>query len=244
MRLLYTLGLALVVALLTNVSFAQDESEKSECSKCPLSQGSEVAVSTDSDETAQKSGCSKCATMTAAMEKLPKMMYQVGEETVCCSVAAEELAKKLDKPIQYVVSEKKFEKQDEAYVALVESTEQFVNNFLTPAKCEKSGTTTVAGSSCSCPVEAGKKAELVKKAVEPIHLTYVVGKNKCECPNEAAKLAKDSGEKTVYVVSGKETCCDLEARLNLARAKYEAAVKAIAAVEKPAETETDAKSGT
>ncbi len=229
----------LAVAFVCSVSVAQDEKctkcpSEGACSKCPAST-SAVAAATD-DET-----CSQCP-VTAAMKKLPAMTYMVGEESVCCSESAAAMAKKNDKPLKYVVGKKTFESETEAYTALVESTESFVEKFITPSKCETSGTTTIAGTSCGCPVEAGKKAELVKKAVSEIKMNYVVGDAKCNCPNEAKTLAAKSDEKTKYVVDGKETCCSLEARLNLAKAKYAAAVKALATVEKDSDKKADTTS--
>ena len=58
-------------------------------------------------------------------------------------------------------------------------------------------------------------------------MTYMVGEKECHCPVEAEKLAKDSGDPTVFVVAGESTGCNVTARLNLARAKYKAAVVAV-----------------
>ena len=166
------------------------------------------------------------------MKNLPTMTYKVGDESTCCSKSATELAKKHSKPMHYVVGEKTFESKEQAYTALVETTEKFVNNFVTPKKCEKSGKTSIAGASCGCPMEAGKKSEVVKKAISEVKMTYVVDGKKCNCPNEAKTLAAKSEAKTTYVVDGKESCCNLEARLNFAKAKYAAAVKAMTSTEK------------
>ncbi len=229
MRVFKTFSLMLSLVLLCNMAVAQD----AVCPKCP-SQKSKV-VSTDAGSDDQQ--CSQCP-VTVAMKKLPQMTYKVGDEEVCCSEAASALAKKHDKPMHYVVADKTYDSEKEAYTALVETTEAFVEKFVKPCKCEASGTTTIAGSSCGCPVEARQKAELIKKAVSDVKMTYVVGKEKCQCPTQAKTLASDSGETTRYVVDGKETCCDLEARLNLARAKYAAAVKALATAQKQADSET------
>jgi hypothetical protein len=231
MNFVKTLSLILTLALFCSISIAQE----AECQKkeCPASKSEVVSV----DDKA----CGQCP-VTVAMKKLPVMTYKVGDESVCCSESAAALAKKHDKPVHYVVGKKTFESKGEAYTALVESTEEFVNKFITPRKCEASGTTSIAGSSCGCPVEAGKKAELVKKAVSEIKMTYVVGKEKCHCPTQAKSIASESGETTKYVVAGKETCCNLEARLNMAKAKYAAAVKALAKTEKKVEAEKGADS--
>jgi hypothetical protein len=231
MKIATSFSFALLIALSATFAYAQEtETEAKSCQQCPTT--SAVAAS-------QETQCSSCP-VTAAMAKLPKMTYKVGDEGICCSESAAALAKKHDKPIHFVVGEKTFEDKTEAYTALVETTEKFVNEFVTPKKCEKSGTTSVAGKSCGCPMQAGKNAEIVKKAVGEVKMTFVVGKEKCQCPTQAKALAKDSDAKTTYVVAGKETCCNLEARLNFAKAKYAAAVKALASTEK-AETKTESK---
>ena len=200
--------------------------EKS-CSGC--SSATSVAVATD------EKTCSECP-VAAAMKNLPKMTYKVGEESTCCSKSAAEMAKKENKPMQFVVGEKTFDEKEQAYTALVTATESFVNEFTTSSKCEKSGKTSIAGKSCNCPVQAGKNAELVKTAVDKVKMSYVVGEEKCNCPMKAKELAAKSDDaKTTYVVNGEETCCSLEARMKLATAKYAAAVKAMASVEKKAE---------
>ena len=232
----------LAVALVASPALAQDEcpgkcpsqsgavstaSTQDECpGKCP-SQSAVATVSTQEDG----KSCSQCP-VEKAMANLPKMTYMVGKETTCCDKSAAKLAKKAEKPIHFVVGDKTYEKKDKAYVALVESTEAYVNKFTSPSKCEKSGTTSIAGTSCGCPVEAGKKAELVKTAIKDIKMTYKVGKETTCCDKSAGELVKKTGEKMAYVVAGEETCCNITARLNLAKAKYVAAVKAIAATEK------------
>src|SRR5690606_18680022 len=113
----------------------------------------------------------------------------------------------------------------------VETTESFVNKFAEPCKCEVSGTTTVAGKTCECPVEAGKRAEIVKNAMTSIKMSYKVGDETCDCPVQAATLATKSGAKKQFVVNDECTECELTARLNLAHAKYKAAVEALAKAE-------------
>lgn len=225
MKFVNTICIALVVAFASSVSFAQETSaEGKTCSQCPSS--SAVAKSEES--------CSSCP-VSIAMNKLPKMTYKVGDKMVCCSESAAAMAKENSKPMHYVVADKTFENKTEAYTALVESTEKFVNEFVTPCKCEKSGKTSIAGKSCNCPVEAGQRTELVKKAIMDVKMSYVVGEETCNCPNKAKALAAENKTETKYVVAGEETCCSLEARMKLAKAKYAAAVKALASTEKKAE---------
>ena len=231
MRIVNTVCIALVV-FASSVAVAQEtSSEAKTCSACP----SKSAVAEKGES------CSSCP-VSIAMNKLPKMSYKVGDKSTCCSESAAALAKEHSKPIHFVVADKTYEDKTEAYTALVETTEKFVNEFVTPSQCEKSGKHSIAGKSCNCPMQAGKYAEIVKKAVSDVKMTYVVGKEKCECPTHAKALAAKSDAKTTYVVSGKETCCSLEARMNLAKAKYAAAIKALASNEE--KTETKATVGT
>ena len=242
MKLVTSLCLSLVVALICSVSIAQESApEGKTCSKCPSSTS---VVSTDEKSCSEcpasavatdEKTCSECP-VSVAMKNLPTMTYKVGDKEICCSESAAALAKKAEKPVHFVVAKKTYETKEAAYTALVESTESFVNNFVTPAKCETSGKTSIAGKSCGCPMEAGKNAAMVKKAIGDIKMTYVVGETKCNCPTQAKALAKEGDAKTTYVVAGKETCCNLEARMNLAKAKYAAAVKAM--MPAPAKTET------
>jgi hypothetical protein len=177
----------------------------------------------------EKAECQGECPIAAAMESLPKMTYKVGEEATCCSESAAELAKKSEMPIHFVVGEETFEAKEAAFTALVEQTETYVNEFITPCKCEVSGKTKIAGKACDCPVEAGKTSELVQAAANKVQMTYAVGEKTCNCPMEAAKLVEASGAKKEFVVAGEKTCCEMTARLNLARAKYKAAVEVLAA---------------
>lgn len=193
----------------------------------------EVAA-TEADKACSVESCSASkgeaggCPIKAAMAKLPQMTYMVGTEATCCSASAETLATKHDAPIQFVVDEKNYDSKDDAMVALAESTETFVSTFASTHKCEKSGTLTVAGMSTSCSVTAGKRAEVAKKAMADVDMTYLVGTESCSCPMQAASMAKNSGDKQQFVIGEETTCCGVDARVKLAHAKYKAAVEALA----------------
>lgn len=198
------------------------------------------AAFVNAQETSAEKPAAECkgeCPIAKAMGNLPKMTYKVGDEATCCSESAATLAKKASKPIHYVVAKQTFESKEKAMVSLVETTEKYVSTFITPCKCDASGSTKIAGKACNCPVEAGKTAELVKAAAAKVSMSYAVGEKTCHCPNEAATLAKTSGAKKEYVVAGKKTCCEMTARLNLAHAKYKAAVEALASAEKAKNTD-------
>ena len=218
------LAFVLVALLFASSAFAQ---EKEKCDGvCPATTATSVA----SDDDKQAAG--QCP-IEAAMAKLPAIAYKVGDESACCANSAAAMAKKAGKPIQYIVAEKSFDSEQTAFVSLVEQTEKFVTDFTTPCKCEVSGVTKIAGKSCDCPIKSEETVSLVKAATEKVAMTYVVGKESCNCPVQAKELASKSGEKTTYVVNGEKTECEMTGRLNLARAKYKAAVEALVKLEQP-----------
>lgn len=234
MKNVLTLSLLAVAMLFISPVNAQ-EAEKA-CDKCPVSG---LAVKGECSGEACASSCKDCP-VTAAMAKLPKMTYRVGTENTCCSESAAKLAKEHKAAVHYVVGENVFEDKTKAYTSLVESTESMVNAFVTPSCCKTSGTHTVAGKSCKCEKQGAANAELVKAAIKDIKMTYAVGEKSCNCPHEAGSIAKTSGAKMEYVVGEEKTCCNMTARLTLAKAKYKAAVQALAAADKKAAAATEA----
>lgn len=220
MNLIRFVAIAAVCGLISSTSFAQETA--GECTQCPSSKATSLT------ENAEQEECTQCPVMTAALEKLPKMTYKVGEETTCCSTSAEAMAKENSQAIHFVVAEKTYEDKAAAYTALVSQTEEFVTEFVTPHKCETSGKTTLAGETCDCPVSSAKYAEQVKTAVDAVTMSYKVGEESCDCPTKAATMAKETeGAEVEYVVGEECTSCELTARMNLAHAKYKAAVAAI-----------------
>jgi hypothetical protein len=207
--------------------------------QCPSCAAKTTATSTcpagGCSETGCASGCcgavavatTKACPVTAAMEKLPKLTYAVGEKTVCCPKEAAALAKAANSQIRYCVAEKKFDSEADAQKALVEATETFVAAVAQPYKCPKSGQLTLAGQAQSCEKTAAKNAELMQAAMAKVAMTYVVGDKSCNCPVEAKQVAKDSGKEVLFVVGQEKTSCEQTARLNLARAKYKAAIEAL-----------------
>ena len=191
--------------------------------------------------------CSSCGDgcpIAKAMEALPKMTYSVGTESTCCEHSAKALAEANGTHMHFVVGEKEFDSKDKAMLALADATEKFVDGFATPHTCSVSGKTSVCGTSMSCSKSAAAMADVAKKAMKTVAMSYKVGDTECQCPNQAAALAKDSGAKKEFVVGKATTCCAVDARIKLARAKYRAAVAALAQAEKEASTtETAASAG-
>jgi len=195
-------------------------------STCPGGACAGGACATTACGSACSKDCKDCP-ITVAMNALPQMTFTVGEEKLTCPKAAAELAQKSSAPIHYVVGDKTFDTESAAKLALAETTEQFVSAFAEPKECKESGEITVAGKQLCCKTAAAQTAAVAKAAMDKVEMTYLVGEKECHCPVEAEKLAKESGDPTVYVVAGESSCCNVTARLNLARAKYKAAVIAV-----------------
>ena len=179
--------------------------------------------------------CSECqqCPVAKAMEALPKLVYRIGDETTTSPVQAGRISGKSKQKIEFVVENKVFHEETEAFSALVDMTEKFVADFAKPQKCDVSGSTIVAGKSLCCEVAAGEVANLVKKSMDDVKVTYLVGKESVCCPDAAMALAKESGEKVVQLVAGQKCGgCSSTTRLNLARAKYKAAIEALLAADK------------
>jgi hypothetical protein len=170
----------------------------------------------------------KSCSVTEGMAKLPKLVYKVGDELACCENSAKSMAKAAGKPLNYVVGNESFDCPTKAFTSLVEQTEKYVSAFATPTTCSVSGKTTVAGTQMTCPVAASDVAAKVKKAMDSVAISYKVGDKSCSCPIEAKTLAETSKAKTIFVVEEQETECEMTARLNVARAKYKAALMVMA----------------
>ncbi len=223
------------------IATSSDTASACAAGKCSEGEGSTVATSANGAGEAVCAGsacgtaacgaacgkdCKDCP-ITAAMNRLPQMTFAVGSEKTCCPNEASELAKKSDANIQFVVAEKNYDEEGQAKQALAEITEKFVAAFVEPKVCPESGDITVAGQKACCEGSAGQVSKVAKAAMEKVQMTYLVGEKQCHCPVEAEKLAKDSGDVTVFVVGEEKTACNVTARLNLARAKYRAAVVAL-----------------
>ncbi len=193
-----------------------------------------VASADDVEKTCPSKKCADkpCADgegcpIEAAMAKLPKMTYLVGTEATCCSASAAKLAEAQDASIQFVAFENTYDSKSEAMLALAEGTEKFVNSFATPHTCPTSGKIFVGDQPLTCSVKAGERAEVAANAMKGVAMTYLVGTETCSCPNKASAMAKEAGVEKQFVVAGEKTCCNIDARVRLAQAKYKAAVIAL-----------------
>ncbi len=175
-------------------------------------------------ETACNGGCP----VSKALADLPELTYSVAGKALCCEASATSLAQQSDVEVHYWVGKQEFTDKNKAMVALADETEKFVAEFATPRTCNVSGNTTVAGTSTACSVTAGKLASITKAAMDEVTLAYKVGDQQCSCPTQAASLARSAGKEKQFVIGNETTSCEIDARIKLARAKYEAAVRALA----------------
>ena len=166
------------------------------------------------------------------MDKLPKLVYKIADETTESPVLAGRLSRQHKAEIKFAVVDQVFDVESDAFAALIETTEKFVDDFAKPQTCKVSGNTTVAGKEVCCEAAAGELAALAKKAMDGVQVTYLVGKESVCCPDAAKALAAKTGETIVPCLGDKKSGCASTNRLNIARAKYKAAIAAIVAAEK------------
>lgn len=186
-------------------------------------------------EVAAKSECAACP-VAKAMEALPKISYVIaGENSGCAKSAA--AAKEAGKEVKYVVAGKEICCEKTAKDSHIKAVETFVASFANAHSCESSGKTFVGNKDYGCSKHASSVAAIAKKAMEGVKVTHIVaGKEYC-CPDTASKAAKDADAKVTYAVAEAKTECATTNRMNVALAKYKAAVQAIAKAE-AAESET------
>jgi hypothetical protein len=196
------------------------------CSSAPCSTSSAACSASSCD-------ASKGCPIAAAMAKLPKISYAVGEKKTGCPDAAAKMVKESGGHIHFCVGDTEYDSKSEAQAALLTATEKFVSNFAKPHTCPASGNVTLAGQTQSCEKSAAHTAKLLQDAMAKVKFSYAVGDEECHCPTKAARLAKDSGKEKLFVVGETKTCCEKTARLNLARAKYKAAVEAMVTAQAP-----------
>lgn len=183
----------------------------------------------------------------AARAAMPKLMYRVGDKTVCCPDQASELAKSQNATVRFVVGEQSFENEGEAKQAYAKALDGYLSE-ITSVKY-------VVGDSClACPnaaaslakkegkpvkfrvasfdfadEAAAKKAiEHAKSAAQKVEMKMVVGESNYSCPTEAAAAAKSGGKNVEYCIGEKRTVCRVSATVDLALARVDAAIDALA----------------
>lgn len=182
---------------------------------------------------AAKEECGACP-VAKAMDALPKISYIIaGEASTCCKSAT--AAAEAGKEVKYVVAGKEHCCPTAAKDAQLEATEKFVASFASTHAYDASGKTFVGNKGYECSQHATTIAAAAKKAMDGVKTVHFVGDKEFCCPTAAGEAAEKDGAKVTYVVAEEKTQCAKTNRMNLAIAKYKAAVQAIAKAEAPAE---------
>ena len=203
--------------MLASLSFAVAEEAAKPCEK----ESKNVA----------KSECGECP-VANAMEALPKISYIIaGEASACCKSAT--VAVEAGKVVKYVVAGKEHCCPTAAKDAHVEATEKFVASFSSTNTCDASGKTFVGNKGYECGQHATTVAAAAKKAMDGVKTVHLVGNKEFCCPTAAGEAAEQQSAKVTYVVAEETTPCAKTNRMNLALAKYQAAIQAIAKVDAP-----------
>jgi hypothetical protein len=155
------------------------------------------------------------------------LVYQVGDQTTCCGEHAAKLATANGAPVEFVVHQV-YQNETAATLALAEETEALVKQLATPVHCKVTGLTTLGGKNLKCSNEAAEMAQLVKAAMDTVTVSYKVGDKQCQCPVEAKELSEKVKADVVFLVNGEQTGCATQQRVTAARAKYRAALEALA----------------
>jgi hypothetical protein len=228
-----------------------DKSKQASCSgkqmagKSGCCAGGKAALASNTG----KSGCSsagKAAGCNPGCCDMPKMVYQVGDDTTCCAMTAEKMAKESGKSMHFVVANKEFENQAKAEAAYTAALNEYANGMTTVRY--------MAGGKCvACPTEAKNlaksnggeikycvgsfvftdkakaesAAKAAKSAMKQVKWNIKVGDKSYCCDKMAAMAAKSNGSKCEFQVGDCKTPCKKTAEMELARARVEAARKAL-----------------
>jgi hypothetical protein len=189
---------------------------------------------------AAKSDCASCP-LTAAMEALPKISYVIAGDSSTCAKSATAAAD-AGKEVKYVVAGKELCCPTSAKTAHIDSVEKFVASFASTHSCEASGKTFVGNKGFDCDQHATSVASVAKAAMEGVKTIHLVGDKEFCCPTAAGDAAGKANAKVTYAVADEKTECATTNRMNLAVAKYKAAILAIAKAEVPAEEAAEKQS--
>lgn len=207
------------------------------------------AVATDGKScSGEKSACS--AALAKAGANTPKMTYKVGEKSTCCPDEAQKLAGGDAKLVKFVVADKEYSDKSEALTAYGKLLDEHLGQITTVKYA--------VGKECmSCPVSAGelakkegkkveyrlasfnfsdkeaadKAAKSARDAADKVSMKIMVGDQTYSCPTMAAAAAKTCGRTVEYVIGETRTPCNTTAQVELAKARIEAALAAIATVD-------------
>lgn len=231
------------IALCCSFAAAQQCQATKEVAKA---EGCQATCSKGDGKTCCQSGQAKTAGCCSDKAGMPVMMYQVGTEKMACPKKASEVAKGDEKAIKFVVADKVYDNKAEAVTAYTSALETYSKDAMSVKFA--------VGDKCvACPMTAGemakkegkamkyrlasfdfaseeaakKAAAAAKEAADKIEMKTMVGDKAMHCSAEAKEAAAKENKKVEYVVGQTKSCCDVEARMNLARARAEAVYAAL-----------------
>jgi hypothetical protein len=219
--------------------------EKGSCS-----QGAKAACSESKSACCQDKGKSAACCNSgslASLKDMPQLLMKVGEETTACCDKAKELAKGDASKIQFVVGGKTYGSKAEAQKAYAAALDEYLNKITTVQFAVGDKTVTcpmsadqlakeshvkvqyaVAAHKFDDQAVAAKAAKQARDAADKVAMKWAVG-DKTFCCDKMAKqeLASCKDKKIEYVV-GEVRCEDeIQAKVQVARARLIAAVEAV-----------------
>lgn len=224
-------------------AFAQ---EKKECSATADAKACCQAKSAEGSTklASCQSACSKAN--DAAHATIPALTYKVGDKEVPCCQTAADLAKETKGKVQFVVAGKTYEKECDAMAAYAEVLDQHLNKItsvqfavgdecvacpITAEEMAKKAKTKVqyqlASFKFAEKTAAEKAAGAAKEAASKVAMKLYVGDECYQCPVSAKDASTKSGKTVEYAVGESRTACELTAKVELAKAKLEAAIKTL-----------------
>jgi len=192
-------------------------------------------------------GCDSptCTASLAAFKGLnvPRLMYQVGDSRVPCRTTARKLAAEQQTQIRFVLNDKVYADEAEAYEAYAQQLEQLLDDLLT-VKYAVGDTCTGCKVSaeklarqCGKPVryrvgtfefadrEAAERAvEAARKAAAKLQMKVLVGDKPYDCPTHARQAAEHQRKPVEFCVGKNKTRCQATAKLRLAMERIRAAL--------------------
>lgn len=197
-----------------------------------------------------KSACAgeaKCAGDMARIKGLglPEMTYLVKDQRMSCPKSAEALAQSESATIKYVVGDKVYEDKGAAVAAHADALDAFLGEMLTvkyavgddcvgcpnaaKAMAKAKGAEVgyrVASFTFADRETAEKAVKLARAAADKVEMKVMVGDQAYHCATEAGEVAKKQGKGIDYCVGETKTACKSTAKLELAKARIEAALAA------------------
>ena len=187
---------------------------------------------------ASSEGCPVAKKIEALLASMPAMKYRVNGEVTGCSKSAESMAKKADKPIEFLVGEDVLTDRGEAtarLTALLDKEAETLQSlqFVAGGKCHRCPMTAksvavstktalayrVGGVDFKKKEDAEKALASVRDALASVRMEYKVDGKTYGCSKSAGAKCKEAGKKMRYVIGEDETGFQTTAKLKLAERK-------------------------